>query len=529
MQARRIGIGLGAAAVAAAALALGGLAGGSGSSPGAAAPPPAAAALLPGAGAADTAGTVASLERRVEARPDDQRSLALLGLAYAQRLRETGDAGFLARASRALARAHDLAPRDPVALTGLASLAATRHQFGLAERLARRAAALEPGSAGPFGILGDALVETGRLRAGFAAFDRMADLEPSLASYARVAYARELLGDVAGARAALRLAVEAGAAVPEHAAWSLVQLGNLEFGAGRLAAASRIYRDALRRLPGYAYAGAGLARVEAANGRLAAAIVRLQAVVDRVPLPEFAARLANLYDAAGRRGEAARTEGLVRTIERVLAANGVRTKSRPRSSTSTAASAYATPSHAPVNTCRARRAFRPRMCSRGPSSGTAAAQRRSSHSRRALRLGTRDALMWFVGDRRALSRAVGSCARVYPRGARDQPVVLGALGARRAAVGGMKRLLLTVAVVAALAAPASAAAHPLGNFTVNHYGELDLSGSSVYVRFVLDLAEIPTYQVGDRVRAPGYAAQVARELELEVEDGPRRSSRSVPA
>jgi ABC-type nickel/cobalt efflux system permease component RcnA len=71
-----------------------------------------------------------------------------------------------------------------------------------------------------------------------------------------------------------------------------------------------------------------------------------------------------------------------------------------------------------------------------------------------------------------------------------------------------------------LAAPASAAAHPLGNFTVNHYGELDLSGSSVYVRFVLDLAEIPTYQVGDRVRAPDYAAQVARELELEVDGRP---------
>jgi ABC-type nickel/cobalt efflux system permease component RcnA len=84
----------------------------------------------------------------------------------------------------------------------------------------------------------------------------------------------------------------------------------------------------------------------------------------------------------------------------------------------------------------------------------------------------------------------------------------------------MKRLLLTVAVVAALAAPASAAAHPLGNFTVNHYGEFDLSGSSVYVRFVLDLAEIPTYQVGDRVRAPDYAAQVARELELEVDGRP---------
>ena len=405
MQTRRIGIGLGVAAVAAAALALGGLAGGSGSSPGVAAPPPAAAALLPGAGAADTASTVASLERRVEAEPDDQRSLALLGLAYAQRLRETGDAGFLARASRALSRAHDLAPRDPVALTGLASLAATRHQFGLAERLARRAVALEPGSAGPFGILGDALVETGRLRAGFAAFDRMADLKPSLASYARVAYARELLGDVTGARTALRLAVEAGAAVPEHAAWSLVQLGNLEFGAGRLAAASRIYRDALRRLPGYAYADAGLARVEAANGRLAAAIARLQAVVDRVPLPEFAARLADLYEAAGRRGEAARTEGLVRTIERVLAANGVRTELetalfdldrgvRLRDALARARDYVSRSPSLQAEDVLAWALVRNGRCAEAV-----------VHSRRALRLGTRDALMWF--HRGAAERCLG--------------------------------------------------------------------------------------------------------------------------
>ena len=82
----------------------------------------------------------------------------------------------------------------------------------------------------------------------------------------------------------------------------------------------------------------------------------------------------------------------------------------------------------------------------------------------------------------------------------------------------MKRLLAIVLL--ALAFPAGAAAHPLGHFTVNHYGELDLSGSSVYVRYVLDLAEIPTYQVGDRVREPGYAAQVARELELQVDGRP---------
>jgi ABC-type nickel/cobalt efflux system permease component RcnA len=51
---------------------------------------------------------------------------------------------------------------------------------------------------------------------------------------------------------------------------------------------------------------------------------------------------------------------------------------------------------------------------------------------------------------------------------------------------------------------------------VNHYAGIELAGNRVYVRFVLDLAEIPTFQEGDRVRAPGYAAAVARELELRI-------------
>jgi ABC-type nickel/cobalt efflux system permease component RcnA len=75
-------------------------------------------------------------------------------------------------------------------------------------------------------------------------------------------------------------------------------------------------------------------------------------------------------------------------------------------------------------------------------------------------------------------------------------------------------------VCATLGRPGGAEAHPLGNFTVNHYAGIELAGSRVYVRFVLDLAEIPTFQEGGRVRAPGYAAVVARELDLRI-DGTR--------
>jgi ABC-type nickel/cobalt efflux system permease component RcnA len=88
---------------------------------------------------------------------------------------------------------------------------------------------------------------------------------------------------------------------------------------------------------------------------------------------------------------------------------------------------------------------------------------------------------------------------------------------RRAAL--LAALVVAVAS-AALGRPGGADAHPLGNFTVNHYAGIELAGSRVYVRFVLDLAEIPTFQEGGRVRAPGYAAAVARELELRL-DGER--------
>ena len=84
----------------------------------------------------------------------------------------------------------------------------------------------------------------------------------------------------------------------------------------------------------------------------------------------------------------------------------------------------------------------------------------------------------------------------------------------------MKRLALLVGLVAALAVPAAAQAHPLGNFTVNRYGAIEASGDRVYVKYVLDLAEIPTYQEGDRVRRPGFASEIARGLMLEL-DGHR--------
>jgi nickel/cobalt exporter len=87
----------------------------------------------------------------------------------------------------------------------------------------------------------------------------------------------------------------------------------------------------------------------------------------------------------------------------------------------------------------------------------------------------------------------------------------------------VKRCLVLAVVGAALAVCASAAAHPLGNFTINRYSRVEPSGDRLYVLYVLDLAEIPTFQAKPQVQANGEAAYashltrtIGRHLELGV-------------
>ncbi|MCW2964936.1 MAG: hypothetical protein JWO17_2188 [Actinomycetia bacterium] len=58
----------------------------------------------------------------------------------------------------------------------------------------------------------------------------------------------------------------------------------------------------------------------------------------------------------------------------------------------------------------------------------------------------------------------------------------------------MKRLLLTAVLCYLLVPPAIASAHPLGNFTINRFARVEIAGDRLYVRYVIDMAEIPTLQ-----------------------------------
>jgi ABC-type nickel/cobalt efflux system permease component RcnA len=56
------------------------------------------------------------------------------------------------------------------------------------------------------------------------------------------------------------------------------------------------------------------------------------------------------------------------------------------------------------------------------------------------------------------------------------------------------RLIALVSVLGCLMLAPFGYAHPMGNFSVNHYSRITLANDGVEIRYILDLAEIPTFQ-----------------------------------
>ncbi|MGH7419850.1 MAG: tetratricopeptide repeat protein, partial [Candidatus Rokuibacteriota bacterium] len=285
--------------------------------------PEAGVLLRPAGGGASVAGTIASLQDRLRAVPEDWRGFAQLGLAYVQEARITADPGSYPKAEGVLRRSLELNGRDNFeALVGMGALALARHDFEAALAWGKRALAENPYNADVYGVIGDAQLELGRYAYAFATFQATVDTRPDLASYARVSYARELRGDVRGAIVAMEAAVEA-AGTPEDAAWARYQLGELYFNTGRFDRAEAAYRGGVELAPDFVPPHAGLAKVGWAQGNLERAIRGYSWVVRRFPAPEHVIALGDLYASNGQDTLAERQYALVRAEEELFRANGV--------------------------------------------------------------------------------------------------------------------------------------------------------------------------------------------------------------
>lgn len=270
--------------------------------------------------------TIEWLQTRLRSLPSDQRSWAVLALAYVEKSRVTGNPDFLARAARSIERAKSEADGagsevDPLTHASAAALAAARHDFAASLRSADRALDANPYDATALAVRVDALTELGRYDEQLRAVDDADRRQPGVPVAARYSYALELRGRLAPATAVLRRSVPA--ATHADRAYLLTLAADLERRRGRLGVAARDLRSALRENPDHVPALVSRARLDVARGDLRAASGTWEQVVRRLPLAEYLTELGELYLALGDTEAARRQFDVVTATNRLTAEQGV--------------------------------------------------------------------------------------------------------------------------------------------------------------------------------------------------------------
>lgn len=244
---------------------------------------------------------VAEMEARLQKQPNDLAASVLLADALLRVSRATNDNRPAGRAADVLRRALTDNPGAYDALRMRGAIELSLHHFREARDVGQQARDMRPEDAWNYGVIGDASIELGDYDEAFKNFDRMMELRPTAAAYARVAYARELSGNVTGAREAMESAL-ASAPVqdPEARAWYSTQLGELHLKQGDLPAADRAFRQAQFLYPHYPLASVGLGKVLVARGNTDGALDVFVDQLTRTPTLDLAARIGDLHAQAGR-------------------------------------------------------------------------------------------------------------------------------------------------------------------------------------------------------------------------------------
>ncbi len=240
-----------------------------------------------------------ALTARVAANAADDEAAVALADVLMRQARVVGDATLPRRAEAALV--DTIAATDSyVGRRMLGAVYLAQHRFLEALDAGRTAQRMRPDDSWNYGVIGDAALELGRYDEAFTAFDRMAALKPTAAAYARIAYARELQGNLDGAVTAMRMAIEATSPQdPEGIAWAWSQLGALHLQKGDVDAASGAYARALFAFPRHPYARVGQARVAVARGDFDAALAIYREQLAQAPTPELAAQVGDLLERRG--------------------------------------------------------------------------------------------------------------------------------------------------------------------------------------------------------------------------------------
>jgi tetratricopeptide (TPR) repeat protein len=238
-------------------------------------------------------------------------ALERLGWTFVKKARLTFDASYYNLAQQCADCMEATGKKGPDVLLLRAHALQSLHRFHEAEAVARE---LVRTRERPFdyGVLGDVLIDMGKVREGAAAYQKMIDLRPDLQSYARAAHVRWLTGDLNGAIELMRLAITGSSPNdPEAAAWAYTRLSLYQLQQGATKQALESCNAALTLQSNYAPAMLARGRIFLALHRPGDAVVELQHAAELNPLPEYQWALADALTLTGDRDRAKEVESKI--------------------------------------------------------------------------------------------------------------------------------------------------------------------------------------------------------------------------
>jgi len=240
----------------------------------------------------------------LQANPDALDQYLLLAQVFITEARLTGNGNYYHQAAvKMLDKVLSSDKKDSnlefQALTFKSGVLLSMHQFQAALDAANAAFKLSNHNAQLLGALVDANVELGNYTEAVKYCDMMMQLRPDIRSYSRVSYLRQIHGDNTGAIEAMKMAVEAGMPGAESTEWARIVLGDLLLMTGDLKNAEICYSTADGLRNNYAYAKAGLGRLEKVKKNYDAAIKHTESAITIMTDVAFINQLADIYALKG--------------------------------------------------------------------------------------------------------------------------------------------------------------------------------------------------------------------------------------
>ncbi|WP_405635393.1 tetratricopeptide repeat protein [Streptomyces sp. NBC_01178] len=254
----------------------------------------------------DLTALIGDRKKWVESHPKDAPALAALGAAYVEWARRSGDPAYCTRAEQALKRSLEARPGErgnEEAWVGLAALANARHDHLAAKRWGESVKKRQPGSWSVYPVLIDAYTGLGDRKAATAATEKFGELRKGVPALARTSDLYRGQGWREDALAAAREAADR-AVRPAEKAEALHRLGELAWERGEPQEAVDQFDAALRTDPGHHASLAGRARALVALERTDEALAAYQSALEKLPRPQDALELGELYASLGLDGDA---------------------------------------------------------------------------------------------------------------------------------------------------------------------------------------------------------------------------------